>query len=134
MQTILFIIIWDFLTVEQTFLTPQMKRSMIISNRHCIYKLPNNLKKDIRMRILGNQENSGKSQNFIGLLPNAWSLSRNGNLVSTIKNLLKNRNLHFPTVLYFTWELEFVSNILTTIFCRNSFLLLTRSQATSVSI
>ena len=90
------------MTVEQTFLTPQMKRSMIISNRHGIYKLPNDLKKNLRMRILGNQENSGKSQNFIGLLPNAWSLSWNGNLVSTIKNLLKNRNLNFPIVLYFT--------------------------------
>ena len=134
MQTILFIIIWDFLTVEQTFLSPQMKRSMIISNKHGIYMLPHDLKKDLRMRILGNQEISGKSQNFIELLPNVWSPSRNGNLVSTIKNLLKNRNLTFPVVLHFTWELEFVSNILTSIFCRNSFLLLTRSQTTSILI
>ena len=134
MQTILFIIIWDFLTVEQTFLSPQMKRSMIISNKHGIYMLPYDLKKDVRMRILGNQEISGKSQNFKELLPNVWSPSRNGNLVSTIKNLLKNRNLTFPVVLYFTWELKFVSNILTSIFCRYSFLLLTRSQTTSILI
>ena len=134
MQTILFIIIWDFLTVEQTFLSPQMKRSMIISNKHGIYMLPYDLKKDVRMRILGNQEISGKSQNFKELLPNVWSPSRNGNLVSTIKNLLKNRNLTFPVVLYFTWELKFVSNILTSIFCRYSFLLLTRSQTPSVLI
>ena len=58
--------------------------------------LPHDLKKDLRMRILGNQEISGKSQNFIELLPNVWFPSRNGNLVSTIKNLLKNRNLTFP--------------------------------------
>ena len=134
MQTILFITIWDFLTVEQTFLSPQMKRSMIISNKHGIYMLPYDLKKDVRMRILGNQEISGKSQNFKELLPNVWSPSRNGNLVSTIKNLLKNRNLTFPVVLYFTWELKFVSNILTSIFCRYSFLLLTRSQTPSVLI
>ena len=134
MQTILFIIIWDFLTVEQTFLSPQMKRSMIISNKHGIYMLPYDLKKDVRMRILGNQEISGKSQNFKELLPNVWSPSRNGNLVITIKNLLKNRNLTFPVVLYFTWELKFVSNILTSIFCRYSFLLLTRSQTTSILI
>ena len=134
MQTILFIIIWDFLTVEQTFLSPQMKRSMIISNKHGIYMLPYDLKKDVRMRILGNQEISGKSQNFKELLPNVWSPSRNGNLVSTIKNLLKNRNLTFPVVLYFTWELKFVSNILTSIFCRYSFLLLNRFQTTSILI
>ena len=134
MQTILFIIIWDFLTVEQTFLSPQMKRSMIISNKHGIYMLPYDLKKDVRMRILGNQEISGKSQNFKELLPNVWSPSRNGNLVSTIKDLLKNRNLTFPVVLYFTWELKFVSNILTSIFCRCSFLLLNRFQTTSILI
>ena len=64
--------------------------------------LPYDLKKDVRVRILGNQEISGKSQNFKELLPNVWSPSRNGNLVSTIKNLLKNRNLTFPVVLYFT--------------------------------
>ena len=59
--------------------------------------------------ILRNQEISGKSQNFIQLLPSAQS-SQNENFVSTSKNLLKNRN--WTVVLYFTWKLEFVSNIL----------------------
>ena len=42
----------------------------------------------------------------------AYSSSRNKNFVSTSSNLLKSRNLIIPVVRYFTWKLEFVSNIL----------------------
>ena len=44
---------------------------------------------DLRLRILGNQEISGNSQNFIELLPTARSSSQNEYFVSTSKNLLK---------------------------------------------
>ena len=44
-----------------------MKRSVIISKKHGIYKLSDQLTNDLRLRILGNQERSGNSQNFIGL-------------------------------------------------------------------
>ena len=37
---------------------------MIISNKHGIYKLFHELLNDLRLRILGNEEISGKSQNF----------------------------------------------------------------------
>ena len=55
------IIFWDFLIIEQIFFSSQVKRIVIISNKYGIYELPNKLK----LRILGNLERSGKSQNFI---------------------------------------------------------------------
>ena len=94
---------WDFLMAEQILLSPQVKRSRIISNG-----LPN----DLRLRIFGNQKISGNSQNFIKLLPSAQSSSRNKNFVSASKNVLKNRNWTFLVVCYFRWRLEFLSNIL----------------------
>ena len=84
-STIMFIMFWDLSMVEQTFL----------------HELPNN----VRLRILGNEEISQKSQNFIELLPSPQSSPGN-------KNLLKNRYWTFPAVHYFTWKLELVSNIL----------------------
>ena len=47
--TILAIIFWDFLMFYQTFLSPQVKRIVIISNKHGIYELPNELPNDLRM-------------------------------------------------------------------------------------
>ena len=41
-------------------------------------------------------ELSGKSQNFIELLPSAQLSFRNENIISASKNLLKNKNLIFP--------------------------------------
>ena len=48
--TIKTIIFSDFLIFYHIFLSTQVKQSVIISNKHDIYKLP----KDIRLRILGN--------------------------------------------------------------------------------
>ena len=48
--TILAITFWDFLMFTQIFLSPQVKRLVIISNKHSINELPN----DLRLRILGN--------------------------------------------------------------------------------
>ena len=36
------------------FLSPQVKQSVIISNKHGIRELPQELPKDLRLRILGN--------------------------------------------------------------------------------
>ena len=49
----------------QIFLSPQVKRIVIISNEHGIYELPHELPNDLRLRILGNSEISRRSQNFI---------------------------------------------------------------------
>ena len=47
------------------FLSPQVKRSMITSNKNGIYELPHRLPNYLRPRILGNYEISEKSQNFM---------------------------------------------------------------------
>ena len=52
--TIIFIIFSDFLMFYQIFLSPQVKRSAIISNKHGIYQLPRHLPNDLRLRTLGN--------------------------------------------------------------------------------
>ena len=54
---------------------------------------------------------SGKSQNFIDLLPSA---SRNENFVSTGENILKNRNWTFPVVGYISHKNYRLSQI----FCK----------------
>ena len=54
---------WDFLMFYQFFFSPQVKRSVIITNKHGIYELPLELPYDLRLRILGNYEISGKSKN-----------------------------------------------------------------------
>ena len=47
-------IFWDFLMFYQTFLSPQVKRCAIISYKHGMYKLPQELPKNLRLRKLGN--------------------------------------------------------------------------------
>ena len=47
------IIFWDFFMIDQIFFSPQVKLSVIISNKHGIYELPHELKNELRLRILG---------------------------------------------------------------------------------
>ena len=49
-NTIMDIIFEDFLILYQNFFSLQVKRSVIISNKHGLYELSN----DLRLRILGN--------------------------------------------------------------------------------
>ena len=37
----MFIMFWDFFIIEQIFLSPQVKQSMIIINKHGMYELCN---------------------------------------------------------------------------------------------
>ena len=60
-STISFIIFWDCLMFYQIFLLPQLKQWAIITYRHGIYELVN----DVRLRILGNLEIPGKCLSFI---------------------------------------------------------------------
>ena len=43
----------------QIFLSPQVKRSAIISNKQGVYQLPHELSNNLRLRILGYKEKSG---------------------------------------------------------------------------
>ena len=49
----------------QVFFSPQVKRWAIITYKHDIYQLPHELSNDLRLKILGNYEMSGKYVNFI---------------------------------------------------------------------
>ena len=69
----------------EIFLSPQVKRIVIISNKHGIYELPHELPDDLRLRILGNYEILRRSQR-----PSAQSSSQNENFLSTSQKLFKN--------------------------------------------
>ena len=60
-----FIIFLDFLMFYQIILSQQVKRWAIITYKHGMYELPHELLNDLRLRILGNEEISGKCLNFI---------------------------------------------------------------------
>ena len=59
------IILWDILMFYQIFPPPKVKQSAIVSNKQGVYELPNELPNDVRLRIFGNKEKSGKSQNLL---------------------------------------------------------------------
>ena len=60
LQTIMFLTFLDFLMFYQIFFSPQIKRWAIITYKHGVYELPHELPNDLRLRILGNSEISGK--------------------------------------------------------------------------
>ena len=63
-STIIFITFWDILMVEQIFLSPQVKRSVIISNKHGIYQLGHELPNDLR--LMGSIRKISKLHRIIG--------------------------------------------------------------------
>ena len=46
--------IWDFFMFDQIFHSPQVKQSMIISNKHGTYEFPHELPNSLRLKILPN--------------------------------------------------------------------------------
>ena len=52
--TVLVMIFWDFFMFYQISFSPQVKRSVIISNKGGIYELPHELPNNLRLRKLGN--------------------------------------------------------------------------------
>ena len=99
------IIFWEFLMFELIFLSSKVKRSVTIISKHGIYRLPYKLPNDLRPKTKY-QEILKTSQNYT--LVFCW----NENFVKISKKFLKGRNWTFPIVPYFTWKLEFASNIL----------------------
>ena len=53
-STISFIIILDFLMFYEIFPSPEVKRCVIITDKHDVYELPHEFPNDLRLRILGN--------------------------------------------------------------------------------
>ena len=57
--------IWRLFYVSPNLISPQVEKSLIISNDYGTYELPHKFPNELRLRTLGNQEIS--SQNFIDL-------------------------------------------------------------------
>ena len=66
-QTMMDIIILDFLMFCQFFYSPQVERSVIICNKYGIYEFSHNLPSHLRLGILGNYNRSTESPNIIEL-------------------------------------------------------------------
>ena len=96
------IIVWDFLTFDQIFLSLKMKGSVIISNKHGIFELPHEFSNNLRLRKISKIYRV-IAQGSVYLTNNFFSNAR--------KKLPKNRNWTFPVVFYFSWKLKFISNI-----------------------
>ena len=109
---IIFIIFWDLLTFYQISHSWQVKRCVIITYKHGIYEMLHELPIDLRLRILGYLEISGKCLNFIEWYTSVQSSCQFENFINPSKKTLKNRKLTFLVVRYFSWELECVSSIL----------------------
>ena len=50
LATIMFIIFWDFLMTEQILPSPQVKRSVTISNKIVPHELPHEFSNNLRLR------------------------------------------------------------------------------------
>ena len=60
-----FTIFWDFLMFYQIFLSPKVKPWTIITYKHGIYELPQELSNDLRFRKLGNIRKLSKLHRMI---------------------------------------------------------------------
>ena len=80
------IIIFDVLT-NFVFTTSETERDY--SNKHSTYELPHESLNNLRLRILGKQEISEKSQNFIKSKCSTQPDFQNKNFANNSKNLLK---------------------------------------------
>ena len=91
-QTILVIILLEFLMLDEFFLSPQKKRIVIISNKHSIYNLPQELPKNLRSQeIRKYQEDLKTSQNYSLML----SLSPKMKTLPTLAKIIEKQKLNF---------------------------------------
>ena len=109
--------------VEQIFVSPQVKRTVIISNKLVhTRRITSWVAKQLKTQDLRKLRSIMKISKFIELLPCAEFSFRDEFFLSTSKNLLKSRNWTFPVMRYFTRKLI---KYLWMIVPENSFLLLT---------
>ena len=80
-DTILGKISGDFFTFYHNFSSPQVKRNQIIITTKKVYELPHKLPNKLRLRILGNQENSRKSLKCLDLMVSTQSFNQKPNFL-----------------------------------------------------
>ena len=110
--------------IGQIFLSLQVKQSVILVINWYI-QVDSQVAKKLRTYNIRNLGNIRENSKFNNITASTYSSSQNEQFFNTSKNLLKNRNWTFPIVCYFTWKLEFGSNIWRIIVSRMRFLLLT---------
>ena len=106
MSTIMLIIFWDFLMVEQIFFHHKWKEAWLLVIKWYI-RVTSRITERITDYHLRKLEKIRKISKPYRILPSAQSPSQIDNFGSTSKNLAKSRNWTFPVVRYFTWKLEF---------------------------
>ena len=96
--TIIDITFREFLILYQFFFPLKGKRSVIIDNKHGIYDLPHKLLNDLKLRILGNEENLETYRIIYNLVPGL--ASKLNFFFDTSRKLLKNWNESFGNALF----------------------------------
>ena len=124
LTTIMVMILSEFLTFYQVFLLPQVKRSLIISNKLVYTSCLRSCRTTYEIRKVQDNVKTSWKYTLVLILPPPPK-----RIVNTSQRLLENRNWTFPVVHYFTWKLEFFSNIFSLLVSRNSFLLLTHPRS-----
>ena len=108
--------------LDHIFLSPLVKQSMVISNKHGIYELSLKLLNNLRLNIFGNQEILEKSHNLSELFSLVLSLPPEMNFFSILaKNLREIEIRHFPQC-PISYENQTLSEILSMIVSGKNFL------------
>ena len=92
---------WDFLMLYQIFLSPQVKQSTIISNKHGVYEFPHEFPNDLRSKI----------SKLARIINKCLAIPPKRKIFQYQPKTAEKRNWTFLVRRYFTWKLEFVSNI-----------------------
>ena len=104
MQIIMFIIFWDFLIVEQIFLSPQVKQSVAISNKLVYTKCRLVYTSRLKTYDLKKLGNIRKNCCVVLTTPPKMKILSVPAKISW--------KIEIELFLYFTWKLEFAPNIL----------------------
>ena len=112
------------------FVSPEVKRIVIISHKHGIRVLLHQLPNELKLRSLGNQEISRRCQNFMNCSV-VLSLAPKIKILSILAKILAKLKLNFSRRCYFTEKLQFVINISARIVSAKSILLVTHHPSPS---
>ena len=111
----LVIIFWNFLIIQLTTESPQVKRYLISRIRNLVHELSYELPKYLRFRILGNQEILEKCQIWLQTQPNSHCSFHKLNVDNSCQKARKIRDYIFEVLTNFIVSLYFYPNILSRI-------------------
>ena len=115
---------------DKKFVSPEVKRIVIISHKHRIHEFSHELPNDFSFRTLGNYEISRRCQNFMSCSL-GLNLAPEIKILSILAKILAKLKLNFSRSCYFTEKLQFVINISARIVSAKSILLVTHHPSPS---